>query len=95
MGHELAGSCAGRSDAETVNDVVQTALKEDDEVLTLLTAHTGSLVVGVVELTLEDAVHILDLLLLLELHGVVLGLLALCSETMLSRREISLLEIFV
>ena len=56
---------------------------------------TGSLVVGVVELTLQNSVHILHFLFLLELVAVFLALFALGGETMLSRRIVSLFEIFV
>ena len=65
--YELTCSSAGRSDSKTVNDVVKTALKENDEVLTLLSLKTGGLYVGVVELTLEHTIDILNLLLLFEL----------------------------
>jgi len=95
MADELACCRPGGSDAETVHHVVETALKEEDEVLTLLAAHTGSLVVCVVELTLENTVHIFDFLLLLQLDAVLFALLALCSESVLSRRIVSLFEIFV
>ena len=47
------------------------------------------------ELALEDTVHILDFLLLLELYAVLLLLLALSSEAVLSRREVSLLKVLV
>ena len=92
---ELPGRRAGRGDTHTVNHVVQTGLEQEEEVLTLLSGHAGSFVVGVVELTLQDSVHILHLLLLLELVAILLALLALGSEAMHSRRIVSLLEILV
>jgi len=48
-----------------------------------------------VELTLEKTVHVTDFLLLLQLHSVLLLLLALGGQTVLSRRVVSLLEILV
>ena len=95
MADELACGCPRGSDAKTVYHVVETALKEEDEVLTLLAAHAGSLVVCVVELTLEHTIHIFDFLLLFQLDTILLALLALCSESVLSRRIVSLFKIFV
>ncbi len=95
VGNELTCGCPGRGDAETVHYVVETALEEEDEVLTLLTGEAGSLDVGVVELALQNSVHIFDFLLLLELSSVLFALFALRCETVLSRREVSLLKIFV
>ena len=93
--HELTSGGSRRSDTGAVHDVVQTGLEEEEEVLTLLTAHAGSLLVGVAELTLEHTIHVLDLLLLLQLNTVVFLFLALAGQSVLSRREIPLLEIFV
>ena len=95
VAYELTCGGPGGGDAETVHYVVETALEEEDEVLTLLTGEAGSLDVGVVELALQNSVHVLDFLLLLELGAVLFGFLALRCETVLSRREVSLLKIFV
>ena len=92
VGDELACSCPAGSDAKTINHVVETALEEENEVLTLLAGHTGSLVVGVTELTLQHTVHVLHFLLLLQLSTILLLLLALSSQTMLSGRSVSLFE---
>ena len=92
---QLTCSGPGGGDAEAVNHIVETALEEENEVLTLLAGHAGSLVVGVVELALQNSVHVLHLLLLLELVPVFLALFALGCETVLSRRIVSLFEIFV
>lgn len=95
VANELASSCAGGGDAETVNYVIKTALKDGEEDLTGDTL--GALSVGVsdTELTLEEAVGVLSLLLLLELKTV-LGDLAAAVLTMLSGRdELTLLEILV
>ena len=42
VAHELAGGCPGGGDTEAVYYVVETALEEEDEVLTLLALETGS-----------------------------------------------------
>ena len=95
VAHELTCGCPGGGDAETIHYIVETALEEEDEVLTLLTGEAGSLHIGVVELTLEHTVHVLDFLLLLKLSAILFALLALRCLTMLSGREVSLLKIFV
>ena len=66
--------------------------QQEEEVLTGLALHAGGTGVGVAELTLQDTVHVLDFLLLLELGAVLLHFLALGGETVLSRRGISLFE---
>ena len=72
MAYELTCCCSGRSNAKTIYYIVETALEEEDEVLTLLSAEAAGLGVGVVELTLEHTIHILNLLLLFELVAVLL-----------------------
>ena len=57
-------------DAKTVNDVVQTGFKKEDKILTLLTLHSGSLLVKVAELSFKKSVGVLYFLLLLELGTV-------------------------
>ena len=63
--------------------------------LTSLTSHLGCLKIGVVELTLKKAIHVSNLLFLLKLDSVLTLFLALCSQTVLSRRIIPLLEILI
>ena len=92
---ELAGGGAGRGDTHPVHDVVKTGLEQEEEVLTPLSGHAGRLEVRVVELTLEQAVHVSDFLLLLQLEAVLALLLALGGQTMLSGRIVPLFEILV
>ena len=68
--YELTCSCPCRGDAKTVNDVVQTGFKKEDKILTLLTLHSGSLLVKVAELSFKKSVGVLYFLLLLELGTV-------------------------
>ena len=68
--HQLAGSGARRSDAQTIYHIVQTAFEQLQQVLTRDTAHTGSLLVRTGELFLQKTVRSLRLLLLAELLAV-------------------------
>src|SRR5699024_4256475 len=61
---------------QTVDDVVETALDQDQQVDARLARHTGGLFVVGMELVLQDTVHELDLLLLVELGGVLALLLS-------------------
>ena len=70
MAYELTCCCSGRSNAKTIYYIVETALEEEDEVLTLLSAKAASPYVCVVELTLENTIHILNFLLLFKLIAV-------------------------
>ena len=54
VAHELTCSRPGGGDTETVNYIVQTALEEEDEVLTLLTGEAGSLNAGIVVTEIID-----------------------------------------
>ena len=71
---KLAGLAAGGGEAEAEDDVVQTALKLDQQVVAGLAGHTDGLLIVAAELLLQNAVDELDLLLLIELGGI-LGLL--------------------
>lgn len=90
--HQLAGSGARRSDAQTIYHIVQTAFEQLQQVLTRDTAHTGSLLVRTGELFLQKTVRSLRLLLLAELLAVLRYFFALACKTVLSGREIPLLE---
>ena len=70
VGNQLAGVAAGLGKAQTVDDVVETALDEDQQVDTSLAGHAGGLLVVGMELVLQDTIDELDLLLLVQLGGV-------------------------
>ncbi len=74
--HQLTGLAAGHGEAQTVHHVVQTALHQAQQVLAGLAGHTGSLLVIHTELLLQNAVDELDLLLLVELDGILALLLS-------------------
>ena len=74
--HQLTGLTAGHGEAQTVHHVVQTALHQAQQVLAGLAGHGGSLLIVSMELLLQDAVDELDLLLLVELDGVLALLLS-------------------
>ena len=90
--NELAGSRTRRGDTQAVNDVVQAALQQLQQVLTRDTTHAGSLLVGARELLLQQAVRVLRLLLLAQLRAVLRHFLALARQTMLSGRIVALFE---
>ena len=75
MADELAGGAAGVAEAEAVDDVVETQLKELEQDFAGDAAAVGGFLEGLAELPLKQAVLELELLLLAEHHGVV-GLLA-------------------
>ena len=79
VGNQLAGVAAGLGKAQTVDDVVETALDEDQQVDTSLAGHAGGLLVVGMELVLQDTIDELDLLLLVQLGGV-LALLLSCTK---------------
>ncbi len=95
MAHKLSCGCSGRSDAHSVNNIVKPGLKQEQKILTFLASHAGSLQVSVVELPFQQAVHVSYFLLLLQLDAIFTHLLALCSQSMLSRRIIPFLEILI
>ena len=76
VGNQLAGVAAGLGKAQTVDDVVETALDEDQQVDTSLAGHAGGLLVVGMELVLQDTIDELDLLLLVQLGGVLALLLS-------------------
>ena len=90
--NELAGSCTRRGDTQAVNNIVQAAFEQLQQVLARDTAHTRSLVVGACELLFEQAVRILCLLLLAQLRAVLRHLLALARQTVLSGRKVAFLK---
>ena len=74
--NQLTGLTAGRGEAQTIHHVVQTALHQGQQVLAGLAGHTGSLLIVHMELLLQNTVDELDLLLLVELDGVLALLLS-------------------
>jgi len=76
MADELTGlrTCAGPAGA--VHDVVEALLEQPQQVLTGRALQAHGLFVGVAELTLEDAVDVLRLLLLLQLGEVLAAVVA-------------------
>ena len=93
--NELSCCRPCRSETKTIHDVVKTRLKKEEEVLTLLSLHAGRFLVSVAELPFENAVSILNFLLLLELSAVLGFLLALACKSVLSRRIISLFKVLI
>ena len=67
---QLTGLAAGGSIAKTVNNVVQSALDEAQQILAGVALHALGLLIEGVELLLENAVHEFDLLLLGQLRAV-------------------------
>jgi hypothetical protein len=86
---ELTSSTTGRSDAQTINDVVKAALQILEENLTGDTTGTGSLLEHITELLLQHTICVLSLLLLCK-HDAILGSLATTVVTVLARREVTL-----
>ena len=86
---KLTGSTAGGSDAQTVNDVVETALQVLEENLTGDTTGAGCLLEHIAELLLQHTIGVLSLLLLCK-HDAILGSLAATVVAMLARREVTL-----
>jgi len=91
---KLTCSTAGRCNAQTVNNVVKTALEVLKENLTGNTTGTGCLVEHVTELLLQHTIGVLCLLLLSK-QDTVLGSLATSVVTVLAGREIALCQYFV
>ncbi|MCY1438506.1 hypothetical protein D9M71_547090 [compost metagenome] len=71
MRNQLTGFSAGSAVAHTVNDVVQTAFEQLQQVLTSSAFLAGCFFVVTAELTLENAVDTTDLLLFTQLSAVV------------------------
>ena len=86
--NQLTSSCTCRSNTQTINDIVQTALKKLEKDLTSDTIALSSLVKQVAELTLQHAISVLGLLLLSQLRTI-LRLLTTTVIAMLSWREIA------
>lgn len=72
---ELTSHGPGLAEAETVDDIVEPALEQDEHILTRDAAHPGRLLVIASELLFKHAVDELDFLFLFELQGVVALLL--------------------
>ena len=87
--NELTGSSTGGSNAETVNDVVETAFKALEKDFTGNATGSGSLVEENAELLLKYTIGILGLLLLSE-HDTILRGLAAAIVTVLAGREVTL-----
>src|SRR3954447_23707737 len=89
---ELAGLRTRACPAGAVDDVVQALLEETQQVLTGRALQAHGLFVGVAELTLEDAVDVLRLLLLLQLGEVLAAGIAASGAAMRARGERTTLE---
>ena len=94
MTYELTSGSTSRSNTQTENNVVQTALEKLKENLTGDTLALCSLLKQVAELTLQHTIGVLSLLLLSQLRTI-LRLLAATVITMLSWREIALCQYLV
>ena len=70
MVHQLASLAAGVGEAQTIHNIVQTALDQGQQVVTGVALVAGGLVVVVPELLLLDTVNKLDLLLLGQLSSI-------------------------
>ncbi len=67
MADELTGLTAGHRKAHAIDDVVQTALDGDEQVVTGLAGSRSGLLIVIRELLFQDTVDELDLLLLSKL----------------------------
>jgi hypothetical protein len=65
--HQLASLCAGRTEAHSINHVVEATLQQLEQILARVSPATNSVGVIPAELSLEDAIDSLDLLLLAKL----------------------------
>ena len=86
--HELTGCGTGGGDAQTVNDVVQTAFEKLEKDLTGDTLHRGCFLEEVAELTLQNTVGVFGLLLFTKLCAI-LGSLAATVLTVLAGGEVT------
>jgi hypothetical protein len=86
---ELTCSAAGRSDAQTINDVVEAALQVLEEDYTGDATGAGCLLEHVAELLLQYTIGVFSLLLLSK-HDAILGGLAATVVAVLARREVTL-----
>ena len=93
--NQLTGRRSGRRDSHTENDVVQTALQQDQQVLTLTTLHGGSFLEQVVELTLQYSVSIFDFLFFFQLNAVFRGFFTFLQHPVLSGRMVLSFKIFI
>ncbi len=92
--HDLAGGCTCGSDTQTINHIVETALKKLKKKLTGNTLHAGSLLKHIAELLFKHSVGVFRLLLLTQLNAI-LRRLATLVLTMLARGEIAASKHFV
>lgn len=74
--HQLTGSGAGRSDAQTEHHIVQTAFKKLEKHFAGDTLGAGSLVEKIAEIFLEHTIGIFSLLLLTQLSAILRSLAA-------------------
>ena len=93
--YKLTCCRARRCDTHAVHDVVQTGLKEHQQVLTCASLHPAGLRICVTELSLEHAIGVFHLLLLLQLVAVLGYLLAFLGQSVLSGRIVFLFEILI
>ena len=94
VAHQLTGSSTCRSNTQTVNDVIQTALQQLKQHFTGNTLSGSSLFKQVTELFLQNAIRIFGFLLFAQLHSVFRSL-SLSGIAMLSRRIVLLRKNFI
>ena len=70
LADELTGLTAGHRKAHAVNNVIQTALDRDEQVVTGLAGSRSGLLIVIMELLFQDTVDELDLLLLSKLDAI-------------------------
>ena len=92
--NQLTGGCTGGCDAQTVNNVVQTAFQKLKEDLTGDTLEARCFLEEVAELTFEYTVGVFGFLLLAELNTV-FRCFATLVGAMLARGEVASCEYFV
>ena len=90
VANELARLIAANAKSKAIDDVVKTALKKLEEIMSCLSRHVCSLIVYCAELSLVKAVEAAKLLLLAKTESVFTHLSA--AGTMLSRLGITLCE---
>ena len=90
---ELTGCGAGRGDAQTVDDVVETAFEKLEQNLTGDAFCRGGFVEEVAELTLENSVGIFGFLLFAQLSAILRGFAATVGA-MLSGRGLTAKSLF-
>ena len=68
VAHQLTGLTAGSGETQTIHNVIQTALNQDQQVIAGLAGSGGSALIVSVELLFQNTIDELDLLLLSQLE---------------------------